>query len=55
VLLLRTVGTFGGWITLMVGELGNEDYTRFAGWCILPVAIWATANAIISMMNIGVI
>jgi hypothetical protein len=55
VLLLRTVGTFGGWITLMVGELGTEDYTRFVGWCILPVAIWATANAIISMMNIGVI
>ena len=55
VLLLRTLGTFGGWITLMFGEMGTDDYTRFAGWCILPVALWASANAVISMMNIGVI
>lgn len=55
VLLLRFIGSLGGWISLMFGELGTEDYTRFAGWCILPIAVWKTANIILSMLNIGVI
>ena len=55
VLLLRLIGSIGGSVTLFLGELGSEDYARFSGWCILPVALWAAINALLSMMNIGII
>jgi len=55
VLILRLVGSIGGSITLFLGELGSDDYARFSGWCILPVALWAAINSLLSMLSIGLL
>ena len=51
VLILRWVAAIGGPISRMFGRYGAESFTQFVGWCLLPLAIWVSANAILTNMN----
>ncbi len=55
VLLLRFITSLGGNISLMFGDLGEDFFARYSGWCIVPIALWSFGNSLISLMNIGVI
>ncbi|NCG00244.1 MAG: hypothetical protein GWP25_00440 [Euryarchaeota archaeon] len=55
VLLLRLVASLGGSFSGFFGDLGSEYFARYIGWCIVPVALWALGNALLSMIALGVI
>ena len=55
VLLLRFIASLGGNISLMFGDLGEDTFARYSGWCIVPIALWSFANSLISLMNLGII
>ena len=55
VLLLRSITSLGGNISLMFGDLGEDFFARYSGWCIVPIALWSFGNSLISLMNIGMI
>ncbi len=55
VLLLRLVASLGGSFSGFFGDLGSEYFARYIGWCIVPVALWALSNALLSMIALGVI
>ena len=55
VLLLRFIASLGGNISLMFGDLGEDTFARYSGWCIVPIALWSFGNSLISLMNIGII
>ena len=55
VLLLRFIASLGGNISLMFGDLGEDAFARYSGWCIVPIALWSFGNSLISLMNIGII
>jgi len=55
VLLLRFITSLGGNLSLMFGDLGEDFYARYSGWCIAPVALWSFGNSLISLMNLGII
>ena len=55
VLILRWVAAIGGPISRMFGRYGAESFTQFVGWCLLPLAIWVSANAILTNMNSGIL
>lgn len=55
VLILRFVASWGGSISRIFGEFGAEVFAQFVGWCLFPVALWATVNAVFSAMEIGLI
>lgn len=55
VLILRFVASWGGSISRIFGEFGAEVFAQFVGWCLFPVALWATINAVLSAMEIGLI
>jgi hypothetical protein len=54
-LLLRFIASLGGSISRLFGELGSESFAQYSGWCLIPVALWAIGNTIISLLDIGVI
>tara|TARA_Y100000766_G_scaffold249213_1_gene231455 strand:- start:10352 stop:12685 length:2334 start_codon:yes stop_codon:yes gene_type:complete len=55
VLLLRFITSLGGNLSLMFGDLGEDFFARYSGWCIAPVALWSFGNSLISLMNLGII
>lgn len=55
VLLLRFIASLGGIFSRMFGDMGEEYFGRYSGWCILPVALWASVNSIISLFKIGIL
>ncbi len=55
VLMLRFIASLGGNISLLFGDLGEDTFARYSGWCIVPIALWSFANSLISLMNIGII
>ena len=55
VLLLRFIASLGGSISRIFGELGSESFAQYSGWCLVPVALWAIGNTIISLLDLGVI
>jgi len=55
VLLLRLVASLGGSFSGFFGDLGSEYFARYIGWCIVPVALWALGNTLLSMLALGVI
>tara|TARA_B100000767_G_scaffold221990_1_gene210579 strand:- start:682 stop:3015 length:2334 start_codon:yes stop_codon:yes gene_type:complete len=55
VLLLRFIASLGGNFSLMFGDLGEDSFARYSGWCIVPIALWSFGNSVISLLNIGLI
>jgi len=55
ILLLRFIASLGGPISRFFGEIGSESFAQYSGWCLIPVALWALGNTIISLLDLGVI
>tara|TARA_B100001093_G_scaffold207303_1_gene199245 strand:+ start:17310 stop:19640 length:2331 start_codon:yes stop_codon:yes gene_type:complete len=55
VLILRFIASWGGSISRLFGEFGAEVFAQFIGWCLFPVALWATVNAVLSAVELGLI
>ncbi len=54
-LLLRLIASLGGSISRLFGEYGSETFAQYSGWCIIPIALWAIGNTIISLLEIGIL
>jgi len=54
ILCLRFVASWGGPFSRLFGKFGSEVFAQFVGWALIPIALWALANTIFSLSNIGV-
>ena len=55
ILILRLLAAIGGPISRIFGRYGAESFTQFVGWCLVPISIWVTANAIITSSLFGIL
>ena len=55
ILILRILAAIGGPISRIFGRYGAEAFTQFVGWCLVPISIWVTANAIITSSLFGIL
>lgn len=55
ILILRLFSAIGGPISRVFGRYGAEAFTQFVGWCLVPISIWVTANAIITSSIFGIV
>jgi len=54
ILILRLLAAIGGPISRIFGRYGAEAFTQFVGWCLVPISLWVTANAIITSSIFGI-
>jgi hypothetical protein len=54
ILILRLLAAIGGPISRIFGRYGAEAFTQFVGWCLVPISIWVTTNAIITSSIFGI-
>jgi hypothetical protein len=54
ILILRLLAAIGGPISRIFGRYGAEAFTQFVGWCLVPISVWVTANAIITSSIFGI-
>jgi hypothetical protein len=55
ILFLRLIAAVGGPVSRVFGRYGAESFTQFVGWCLVPISLWVTANAIITSSLFGII
>ena len=53
VLFIRFIASWGGSVSRLFGEFGAEVFAQFIGWCLFPIAIWVTIDAIMTASNLG--
>ena len=52
-LVIRFVASWGGSVSQAFGSFGSGPFSQALGWALIPISLWALANAIIHASNIG--
>lgn len=52
-LVIRFVASWGGSLSQAFGSFGSGPFSQALGWALIPISLWALANAIIHASNIG--
>lgn len=55
ILLLRFIASWGGSFSNIFGRVGAETFARFMGLVLIPISLWATINAVLTLVSIGVL
>ena len=55
ILFLRLIAAVGGPVSRVFGRYGAESFTQFVGWCLVPISLWVTTNAIITSSLFGIV
>ena len=53
VLFIRFIASWGGSVSRLFGEFGAEVFAQFIGWCLFPIALWVTIDAIMTASDLG--
>ncbi len=54
ILVLRFIASWGGPFSNIFGRIGADTFARFMGLVLLPISLWATVNAGLTLLSIGV-
>jgi hypothetical protein len=55
ILLLRFIASWGGSFSNIFGRVGAVTFARFMGLVLIPISLWATINAVLTLVSIGVL